>query len=225
MIPLPLHSATAHQRRSRRGFSLIELLTVTAIIALVMGLASNVMRSDRQRADVNEAVDNLGGILKAARWEARSKSTYVWVCLKPGTYGSEQGVRAVMFASKDGTTNSSPANLVPVGQALTLRRVGLGDLQATTPSRLQDGYSAASVAETSLERLDNADLTISDAAGTQFTDHIVSFNPRGEASVPGTVGKSFIELLIRPQVGGGTGDEKASSILLSRATGSAQIYR
>jgi Tfp pilus assembly protein FimT len=204
---------------------LVELLAVTAIIALVMGLAGNIMRTDTQRADVNAAVDNLGGFLKMARWEARSKSTFVWVCLKPETTGGEQGVRAVMFASLDGTTNPSQANLIQPGQALTLRRVRLADLQVPTPSRLQESYAASSVEESSKERLDDANLTITDAAGTQFTDYIVSFNPRGEASVPGIAGKPFIELMIRPQVGGATADEKTSAILLSRATGAAQIYR
>lgn len=51
----------------RRGFTLVELLTVAAIIALVMGMALSVPRQDRRRAAVEAAARELAATLRQAR--------------------------------------------------------------------------------------------------------------------------------------------------------------
>lgn len=217
-----------HRRTSRKGqaaFSLVEMLLVTSIIAVVMTVATNVMRVDSQRAAVNAAIDNLKGLMNTARWEARSKSSFVWVCLKPATSNGENGVKVAVFSSRDGTSNTAPGNLMSVGPTLTLKHVTLGQSTQETPTRLRDDYTAASVANDSVGRLGGASTTISDGAQNNYSDYIVCFNPRGEASIPGVASAPIIEVLIRPQVSSAGSDAKASALLLSQATGSAQVYR
>lgn len=220
MIPLRHRSL----RQDRQAFTLVEMLMVTAIIALLMTVAGNIMRIDGRAADVSAALDDLGGILHQARWEARSKSTYVWVCLKtlPGT---DSGVQVVTLASRDGTSDCSPANLTPIAPSVLLPRVTLREAAEATPSRLASNYTAASVEPSNAARLGGSTLTITDSAQNSFSDHIVQFNPRGEASVPGNDLGGFIEVLFSPKTAGADIDTKTSSLLLSRATGGTQLYR
>lgn len=207
-----------------RAFTIVELLTVTAIMALMMALAGNIMRMDARRANVSAAIDDFSGVLHQARWEARSKGTYVWVCLK-SLSGATPGVQVVTLASRDGTSDSSPANLIQAASRSFLEQVILRDVSNGTPARLVNDYLASSIDSASAVRLGGATLVISDGSQNSFSNYIIQFNPRGEVSIPGNDLGGFIEVLFSPGVVAADSDTKSSSILLSRATGSAQIYR
>lgn len=208
-------------RRVQAGFTLIELLAVTSIVILLMALASNIASVDTRRADVNAAIYDFDGVLRSARLEARSKATYVWVGMK--TSGS-QGMQVAVFASKDGSANSTSTNLVQVGQTRTLHRVSAPGMGHATPDRLLADYRSSSVDPSGTERLGGSTLTLGAAPHT-FSDAIVCFNPHGVASIPGKTTSGFIEVLFAPLAGSSDGDVKSSSVLLSRSTGVTQIYR
>lgn len=209
--------------RSNRGFTLLEMLTVTALVMVLMALAGNIMRMDTRRTDVNAAIDKLSGILHESRWEARSKATFVWVCLRSKPPGADEGMEVALFASRDGTSNPDPSNLSSISQKYLLRRVALGD--ARTPGRLQADYAASSIEPAQASRLGGATLAITGSGQSVYTNSIVCFNPHGEASIPGQAAAGFIEILFSPLKSGAASEVQSSAILLSRATGAAQVYR
>lgn len=222
-MPQPMQIRTTRVNTTR-GFSLIELLTVSALIMILMAVAGNVMRVDSGRADVNSAIDKFSGILHEGRWEARSKATFVWVCLRAKPQGADEGVEVALFSSRDGTSHADPSNLSSLSQRYLLRRVVLGKEQAT-PGRLQADYTASSIQPALASRLGGATNSISGSGQTVYTDTIVCFNPRGEASIPGRAAAEFIEFLFSPLKSGTAAEVQSSAILLSRATGAAQVYR
>jgi Tfp pilus assembly protein FimT len=222
--PLPYYTKPSCPRASLAGFTLVELIQVIAIVILLAGLSTQVIRVDTQNADVNAAASNFNGILRNARWEARSKSTFVWLCLKPTQANEEKGVRVVMLASRDGTDNADPANLTPTGSIL-LKRVSLGATGRDTPERLRHDYEEASIDPSGIERLGGSTITITDGGSQQFSDQIVRYNPHGELSIPGKAAAPILEVLFHPQVTGDIPDAKTSTVLLSRATGASWIFR
>ena len=212
-------------RKRAGGFTLIEMIQVIAIMVLLAGLSIRVFRVDTQNADVNAAASNFNGMLRTARWEARSKSTFVWLCLRPTQEANEKGIRVAMLASRDGTDSTAPANLTPVGTSILLKRVSLGENSRSTPDRIRHDYEAASIDPTGVERLGGATITISDGASTEYSDQIVRYNPHGELAIPGKAAAPILEVLFHPQVSGEVPDAKASTVLFSRATGASWIFR
>lgn len=97
---------------SRRGFSLVELLAVVAIMVTVMALVAPIMNSLKGSADVSKAAYEIKGALDQARAYAMAKNTFVWVgffeedgsttSAAPATPGTGRVVIASV-ASKDGT--------------------------------------------------------------------------------------------------------------------------
>lgn len=195
-----------------------------SIILILMALSASVARVDSGRADVNAALDNLEGALRAARMEARSKATHVWVCLKALTELGKDGVEVAVFASRDGSADSSPGNLVRIGGSLTLPRVSMPDSSFTTPGRIVADYQTSSVDPSTTERLGGSTLSIGSGAQT-FAESIICFNPHGVASIPGKSATGLIEVLFSPASGVSNRETKTSSLLLSRSTGIPQLYR
>lgn len=209
----------------RRAFTLLELLSAMAIIVVLMALARNIVGIDSRRTDVNAAVDDFSGILQVARLEARSKATFVWVCLQPVTSSVDGGMRVALFASRDGSSDSSSGNLYPLGGRPLLKRVALKDTATTTPIRLRTDYETSSIDPENAKRMGGSTLTITYDAQSSFSDLIVGFNPRGEAFIPGQGASGFIEFLFSPLQDKNDLETKSSTILLSRSTGSTQVYR
>ena len=66
-------------RRNDRGFSLIELMTVVAIIGLLSTIAISQFRQYQNRAKASEALTNIGAIVTAQRSYFSEKGVYVHV--------------------------------------------------------------------------------------------------------------------------------------------------
>lgn len=218
----PSHSPS--RRSERAGFTLVELVTVTTLFVILLAIAGDIVRGDRQRAQVSAALDEMQGLFEVARWEARSKATYVWLCLRPAG-GVDRGWEAVLLASKDGTSNSASDNLMPASPKRALRGIHLPASSDATPARLRGDYSDASIQEGDTGRIGGSELSISlDAVGT-FSGTIVGFNPRGELFIPGRPPAGFLEVVISPGTGGPAAEAKSSALLVSQSTGAVRAFR
>ncbi|MFL6589617.1 MAG: Tfp pilus assembly protein FimT/FimU [Chthoniobacterales bacterium] len=129
------------QHQLQRGFTLIELTVVIAIVVLLTVLVGPAFNSLKSSQDITNAVYRVKGAMEQARAYALVNNTYVWIgffeengalaSTKPPTVGTGRVVICTV-ASKDGTTvyNSvtSPATdmdsagmkLVQIGNLLRL---------------------------------------------------------------------------------------------------------
>ena len=84
---VPGNSAGSASRRGARGFTLVELLIVVALIALASGVASLALRDPAQTQLEQEAA-RLSALLESARAEARASGLPVrWQVLQPDASG------------------------------------------------------------------------------------------------------------------------------------------
>lgn len=224
MSPFATHPVHLLRARRAAGFTLLELLSVMTLFLIFLAIAGDIVRGDRQRASVTAATDEMQGLFELARWEARSKATYVWLCLRPVS-GANAGVEAVLFASKDGTPDSAANNLVPVIPKRALRGVRLPASGDATPARLRTDYTDSAIEEGDTGRIGGSNLIITlDSVGT-YQDTIVGFNPRGEPFIPGRAMGGFLEIVISPETGGPAAEAKSSALLVSQSTGVVRAFR
>jgi Tfp pilus assembly protein FimT len=132
-----------------RAFTLVELLTVMAIIIIMMVLLVPAINGIKKGSDLTKAAYDISGILEQARTYAIANNTYVWVGLfeediskndaRPAVSGIGR-IAICMVASKDGTsiynkaqTSSTPnqvldpSRLVRIGKLKKLDNVHILD--------------------------------------------------------------------------------------------------
>ena len=102
------------------GFTLVELMVVTGIIAMLMVLVVPAFTNLKSAGDVTSTVYNISGALEQARSYAMANNTYVWVGFKevdvskdasvtPQTVGTGR-VAIAIVASRDGTRGYDATN-------------------------------------------------------------------------------------------------------------------
>lgn len=95
----------------RFGFTLIEMLSVTAIISLLATVSIPAIQSIQRGDRVNKAIADLSGTLESARSYAMSHSTYVRVGLTgvpSGQNSPAPAVVVIVLASTDGSLVHRP---------------------------------------------------------------------------------------------------------------------
>lgn len=70
--------------RRFRGFTLIELMLVLAIVAVLTGLAFSGFQAVNQASAPQNAINDLAGALNRAKSRAAERQTDVWVIIYPG---------------------------------------------------------------------------------------------------------------------------------------------
>ncbi len=104
--PIPLASST---RRPTRGFTLVEMLVVMAIIAVLLAFIVPAFSQVNTARQMTVAAYNIAGSLETARAYAKANDTYTWVGFyeenASGAAGSAGTGRAIVsvVASKDAT--------------------------------------------------------------------------------------------------------------------------
>jgi general secretion pathway protein H len=98
-MPTSVHGSRARRLAKARGFTLIELMLVVAIIAIATGVVSLALRDPTQAKLEQEAV-RLAALLESARAEARSSGVAArWEPLEKQADGSD--FRFVGLPAKD----------------------------------------------------------------------------------------------------------------------------
>lgn len=183
--------------KGKQGFSLIELLTVIAIIGVISTLTVIGIGSIKRSTDLKKAGADIAGVLEQARTYAMAHNTYTWVgfsqkspdLLVIGAIASKNADSAPSGTDADG----SNADVVPLAK---LRNVENAKLIVATSSTNRPSVDAGS----QLASLNTAILSFSVGVGakkTTFDKHVVQFNSRGEAQIA----KNSIQRLIEIGVG------------------------
>lgn len=210
------------------GMSLIEILVAVSILAVLTGAAMTAARQDTRRADVSAALEHLNGVLDLARWEARSKATHVWVCLKKVDSGAVRGMQVMVFGSRDGTSDGSSANLQPLVPKKLLKNIAVpGSGVSLTPDRLLQDYATSAISDpdSGIRSYLGGSTWNAVAEAVDEGGQVIGFTPSGEAFIPGSTSSGLIEVLIEPFQDASDSAPKSSSLLVSCSTGSVQIYR
>jgi type IV fimbrial biogenesis protein FimT len=120
-------------RRRPRGFTLIELAAVLAILAILVGIAAPAMTATLKSVQLSSASNDLFGSLLVARSEAIKRSGRVVVCTSAdgisctGAGGWEQGWIVFHDSNNDGMHGNGEAVIQRV-QALALELRVTGNL-------------------------------------------------------------------------------------------------
>ena len=183
---------------AHRGFSLIEILVVIAIIVVVTAVIVPAFTSIKFGGDVTSAAYTIKGVLDQARTYAMSNNTYTWVgfyeedasqsSTNPATQGNGRVVIS-MVASKDGTTvynpNSTtnpdpldPTRLIQVGKPVKIENVhlaifndgsGTGETFDTRPAADTSFDQACLCTNTRSSRFGDINLTVPQSAPSTNT--------------------------------------------------------
>lgn len=194
---------------SHEAVSLIEILTVTAIIGILMGIAVPAMSSLTRSTDVGKNAYEIAELLQMARSHAQANNMLVEV----GFHEDESGLSAAVIAARSGGTS-----FIHLNRVKTFPSVRLDGIPATSPERpsadvqlseLSDGFPKFTV-------------------GDRDFDRVIQFNSRGEARVLTNMLTRVIEIDLLPNVGGVTPEalrKNSAAVQVAGLSGGVTVYR
>lgn len=195
----------------KKAFSLIELLVVVACIGIMVALSAPALVSIAQGGSMKRAIGLVSDTMELARIEAMASNSWVLVGFADTSEESAAvGVQTTVFvfATRDGTTNMAPDNLMPITRPLKLDNVKV--------------LSEASQWGTNAEVLKGSPISFQAMlAGKpiQVTNQVLAFSPRGEAMVNPAVNHTWIEIPLREIRGTKELEEKTASVRVSGMSG------
>jgi prepilin-type N-terminal cleavage/methylation domain-containing protein len=227
--------------KSLGAFSLIELLSVMAIIGMMTAAAIPALNSIKGGGSLTKTAFDISGVLEQARSYAMANNTYVFVGIAEvdatnaeAASGQQPGTgRVVVFAagSKDGTRSFGTGNSNLVGLTRLLR-FDNAHLDAASPNSgnmsrptVADGYRVANpafAAENSFQ------WPLSGGAANYTFTKIIQFDPRGAASLQSSARTvpQWLEIGLAPARGTvALVEANRAALLLDGVTGSVKIYR
>lgn len=222
--------------KHRLGFTLVELLTVVAIMCVLIALAVPALTSLAKGNQMNQSLIELSGMLEQARQYAISRNTYVWVALRPnpsGPNGDELSV--VMLASKSGIDPSpwSSYGVVPgneidlAARPRTFDQIRFEEAGTFTDSKIPSlsGKTTTTAAKNSPSQGSASfQVKLPGASSTSDFNRVIQFTPNGEARVSANV-IDVIEFGVHP-TRGSKGDENNVAVLrINGLTGQATVFR
>lgn len=232
-------SSPSSSCRRKAAFSLIELLSVMAIVGMLTAAVLPAINSIKDGGGVTQAAYDISSVLEQARSYAMANNTYVFVGLAEvnGTTSDAAAQtpgkgRVVVAAagSKDGTRSfgAANANLVPLSKLRRFENMHLAD---TVPN--SDNLARPSVGDeyragnTSFQAESSFGWPLGATAAYTFTK-IIQFDPRGAASVQSSSRRlpQYMEIGLAPTKGDIVlASANCAALLLDGVTGSVKIYR
>ncbi|CAN5719782.1 hypothetical protein BH09VER1_BH09VER1_34610 [soil metagenome] len=228
-------------RNDRRAFSLIELLSVMAIIGMMTVAVVPAVNSIKGGSTLTKTAYDISGVLEQARAYAMANNTYVFVGLtevnasnSDSALGQQPGTgRVVLVAagSKDGTRSfgTGNSNLVALSKVRRFDNIHLDSAPPNTGNMTRPavaaGYQAGSpsfAAESSFQ------WPLSGASANYTFTKIIQFDPRGTASIQSSSRTipQWLEIGLAPSRGDTVvAEANGAALLLDGVTGSVKIYR
>jgi len=139
----------------RSAFTLIELLTVMAIIAILVALSVAAMTALKTAGDITKAANDISGALEEARAYAIANNTYAWAGFfeedgsQPSTQPATAGIGRIvvaLVASNDGTciynsvaVTASPTTAAPLNPGQLLQIIPLFKINNMHLATFSDG--------------------------------------------------------------------------------------
>lgn len=222
------------ERRSR-AFSLVELLTVIAVMSLLVSMAVPALSSLAKGSQMNQSLMELSGTLDAARQYAIARNTYVWVALRHSPQGDAgDELSMVTLASKSGTDPSPWSNYgqVPnaqieiLGKPRTFSQIRLEEAGVFDMSRIPALSGKASVTAGNSLADGKAVFQVKLPGQTSPTDfsRVIQFTPGGEARVSSSV-IDVIEFGVHPTRGNVADENNVAVLRVNGLTGQTSVYR
>ena len=205
----------------RAAFTLAELLTVIAIIALLMSLAGAALFSVNRGRQLARAGYDLVGVLEQARQQAQAANTYTWVGLRET---GDQTLEAVIVASRNGddlppvaNTSDSGSGIVQVGKVFKWPNLKVVDLSGTGSTRPD---------ATPLEKVTPPIYTFVAGTSGTFGQYTIGFNSQGEATVASGTLARCIEIGLQSAVEGKViQSQDYVAVQIDGLTGNVTLYQ
>ena len=243
LVFVPTMSIRAKNRNKtalRRGFSLIELLSVLAVMSLLSGFLVISIPGMKSSQDVTTAAYDVQGVLEQARITAMANNTYTWVGFfeenpnNPGTAGTGQVVISVV-SSGDGTqtySNASAPTALPstsLAQVSKLMKIPNSHLDVLTAAAVTRPSVPANTYQVGNSAFANGTTFPYPLSGTPtytFTN-IIQFNPQGDATRIVDVPTQWMEIGLRPSHGSSTdtASKNVVAVQISGIGGKVTVYR
>lgn len=171
--------------RHRGAFTLTELLVVMGIIVLLAGVTVTVFNSIGQARGVTEAAYQVASAIELARSEAVSRQTYVWLGFQPVTNPSTGNLDlrlGIVYSADGSVTNMNAGNMIPLGHALLLQRVGMAPLQGLPLG--SNTLPAEAIDLSTFQAGTNFQIGMTNAAGVNGFSNgcTITFMPLGEVT-------------------------------------------
>jgi prepilin-type N-terminal cleavage/methylation domain-containing protein len=208
---------------SQKGFSLIEILVVVAIIIGLASFAVSALSSVAGSRGSIDAAYQISESIELARSEALARRTYVWLGFENTERFGDRNLLLGGVYSKDGSTNTSIANLQPFFRSTSIEKVGLV-ASVDTGSNNNFEYSNALALQTSQSGI------VFSAGPQTFNSKTITFTPSGEAMLSGlpnlnTPFESKILIAIRGFRGTNEITNNDVAVVVEGSTAMPKIYR
>jgi len=195
--------------RTHQAFSLIELLTVIAIVGILITIAAPSFSSLGSNGNVNYALLNISLLLEQSRAHALANNTYVWV-------GFSEEDKTLSVTSVVGTTGSSDdisSNAFrPLSKTKSFDNITLGPVPGITD--IPEAEQLTPNPETS--------FTQSQGGKTHSFSRVIEFAPNGGARLRAGSIPRWIQVGILPA---NAGENKEAAIQVAGLSGQVRVFR
>lgn len=227
-----------NQHPAQAGFSLIEILSVVAIVGMLSVAVVPAISGIKGGKDLTKAAFDMGSMLEQARAYAMANNTYVFVGLtevnasnaetSPGQQPGKGRIVMAAAGSKDGTRSLAPTNLVALSNTRRFDNLHLEDRPTTSGNMARpdvaDEFRAGNAA---FQSEGSFSWPLSGASSYTFTK-VIQFDPRGSATIQSS-GRSmaqWMEIGLSPSRGETASTSvNCAALHLDGVTGSVKIFR
>lgn len=210
-------SKLSAKRRSQSGFSLIELLTVIAIMSLLLGSSVVGLSSYQGQTFTKQAYD-MREILASAKASAMAKNTFVWVGFGSTVSAGQSTVVVTAFASRSGLNNATASNLNPLMKPCRFANFLLTKADQMTSGPSETGTDLSSTATTwqlPAQTVDGTTVPLTQA---------ILFSPNGQCFLTAAP-LSYIDIGMKPTHGTAAANNNLAALQVSGLTSQVQLYR